>query len=87
MSKLAAAALRVCKALDPDETFNADRVFKLLYLVDWKSILTRMRILIALGAMRGCIPILAPGSIHRDQAVRLGFHIMLYQDPSRRNIL
>ncbi len=40
MSKLAAAALRVCKALDPDETFNADRVFKLLYLVDWKSILT-----------------------------------------------
>ena len=41
MSKLPAAALRVCKALDdPEEVFNADRVFKLLFLADWKAVLS-----------------------------------------------
>lgn len=41
MSKLPEVALRLCRALRrDDEVFNADRIFKLIYLADWKSMLT-----------------------------------------------
>lgn len=37
MTKLVSAAAYMLQRMDGDDTFNVDRLFKLLYLVDWRA--------------------------------------------------